>query len=56
MRKAVALSILVAVILLAVAVLAEAQQPTKIPRIGFLSALSSSSMSARTEGIPPGTA
>ena len=54
MRKAVALSILVAVILLAVAVLAEAQQPTKIPRIGFLSALSSSSMSARTEAFRQG--
>ena len=29
-------SILVAVILLAVAVIAEAQQPKKIPRIGYL--------------------
>ena len=36
MKKAAAPSILVAVILLAVAVIAEAQQPKKIPRIGFL--------------------
>ena len=35
MRKAV-LSILFVVMLLAVAVIAEAQQPTKIPRIGYL--------------------
>jgi hypothetical protein len=32
MKKAAALSILVAVILLAVAVIAEAQQPKKVPR------------------------
>ena len=36
MKKATASSILVAAMLLAVAVLAEAQQPAKIPRIGFL--------------------
>ena len=38
MRKAGVFSILVAVILLAVAVIAEAQPQAKIPRIGFLSA------------------
>jgi putative ABC transport system substrate-binding protein len=36
MRKAGVLSILFAVILLAVAVIAEAQQPKKVPRIGYL--------------------
>ncbi len=37
MRKAGVLSIVFVVVLLAVAVKAEAQQPTKIPRIGYLS-------------------
>jgi putative tryptophan/tyrosine transport system substrate-binding protein len=36
MKKAAVPSILVAVVLLAVAVVAQAQQPTKIPRIGYL--------------------
>ena len=36
MKKAVVSSILFAVVLLAVAVIAEAQQPTKVPRIGYL--------------------
>jgi hypothetical protein len=36
MRKARVLSILFVVVLLAVAVIAEAQQSGKIPRIGFL--------------------
>ena len=36
MKKAAVTSILVAVVLLAVAVIAEAQQPKKIPRIGYL--------------------
>jgi putative ABC transport system substrate-binding protein len=53
MRNAV-FSVLFVVALLAVAIIAEAQQPTKIPRIGFLSALSSSSMSARTEAFRQG--
>ena len=35
MKKAAVPSILVAVVLLAVGVIAEAQQPTKVPRIGF---------------------
>ena len=38
MKKAAALSILVAVVLHAVAVIAEAQQPKKVPRIGYLGA------------------
>ncbi len=37
MRKAEVLSILSIVILLAVAVIAQAQQPKKVPRIGYLS-------------------
>ena len=37
MKKAAVPSILVAVVLLAVAVIAEAQQPKKIPRIGYVS-------------------
>jgi putative tryptophan/tyrosine transport system substrate-binding protein len=36
MKKAAALSILVVVALLAVGVIAEAQQAKKVPRIGFL--------------------
>jgi len=38
MRKAGVLSTLLVVVLLAVAVIAEAQQPKKVPRIGYLSA------------------
>jgi len=41
MKKAAVSSILVAVVLLAVGVTAEAQQPKKVPRIGFLSVTSS---------------
>ena len=37
MKKAAVPSILVAVVLLAVGVTAEAQQPKKVPRIGYLS-------------------
>ena len=44
-------SILVAVILLAVAVIAEAQQPKKVPRIGYLSNADPASESARSEAI-----
>src|SRR5947208_14058100 len=36
-KKAGVLSILLVVVLLAVAVIAEAQQPAKIPRIGYVS-------------------
>jgi predicted small integral membrane protein len=36
MKKAAVPSILIAVVLLAVAVIAEAQQPVKVPRIGIL--------------------
>ena len=37
MKKAAVPSILVAVVLLALGVIAEAQQPKKVPRIGYLS-------------------
>ena len=54
MSKARGLSILIAVAVLAVGVIAEAQQPTKIPRIGFLSASSGSSQSVRVEAFRQG--
>jgi putative ABC transport system substrate-binding protein len=44
-------SILVAALVLALGEMAEAQQPTKAPRIGFLGATSSSPVSARTEAF-----
>jgi hypothetical protein len=50
MKKSAA-SILVAVVLLAITVIAEAQQPKKVPRIGFLSARDSTTESARAEAI-----
>src|SRR5262249_30285024 len=51
--KSAALSVLVA-LLLAFSFSAEAQQPAKIPRIGFLSATSSSTVSARLEAFHQG--
>src|SRR5262249_30180721 len=44
-------SALVAVILLAVTVIAQAQQPAKIPRIGYLSSADPATDSPRAEGI-----
>jgi putative ABC transport system substrate-binding protein len=54
MKRAAVPSILVVVVLLAVAVIADAQQPAKIPRIGFLSATSLSIISARIEALRQG--
>jgi putative ABC transport system substrate-binding protein len=54
MKKAAAPSFLAAVILLAVAAIAEAQQLTKIPRIGYLSAGSLSVGAARREAFRHG--
>jgi ABC-type uncharacterized transport system substrate-binding protein len=54
MKKATAALILVTVIPLAVAVIAEAQQPTKVPRIGFLTGGSPTQISARTEALHQG--
>src|SRR5262245_10281187 len=51
MKKAGWASALVAVILLAVAVIVEAQQPAKIPRIGYLSITDAATDSPRAEGI-----
>ena len=52
MKKAAVPSILVAVVLLTVVVIAEAQQPKKLPRIGYLSGTSVSS--ARVEAFKHG--
>src|SRR5215471_21122441 len=54
MKRAVVRSIVVAVILLAMAIFAEAQQAKKVPRIGFLSATSPSTISARIEAFRQG--
>jgi ABC-type uncharacterized transport system substrate-binding protein len=54
MKRAAVPSILVAVVLLAVGVTAEAQQPKKVPRIGFLSGFSSSSDRKRVEAFLQG--
>jgi hypothetical protein len=54
MKKTAALSILVVAVLLSVAVIAVAQQPAKIPRIGYL--VGSFVSSARYEAFPAGTA
>ena len=51
MKKAVAPSILVAVILLAVAVLVEAQQPKKVPRIAFLGGEHTTRIAAFRQGL-----
>jgi hypothetical protein len=51
MKKAAVPSILVAVVLLALGVIAEAQQPKKVFRIGYLSALDPALESARAEAI-----
>jgi putative ABC transport system substrate-binding protein len=51
MKKVSWSSILVAAMLLAVAVVAEAQQPTKVPLIGYLSNTDPVGESARSEGI-----
>ena len=51
MKKAGLSSILVAVVMLAVAVIALAQQPKKVPRIGYLSNRDPASESARSEAI-----
>jgi putative tryptophan/tyrosine transport system substrate-binding protein len=51
MKKAAALSILVAVILLAGAILAEAQQPKKVFRIGYLSTTDPAAETIRSEPL-----
>ena len=54
MRKAAVLSILFVVVLLAVAVIAEAQQSTKIPRIGFLAAATPATAADLVEAFKQG--
>jgi putative tryptophan/tyrosine transport system substrate-binding protein len=54
MKRATVLSILVAVVMLAFAVIAEAQQPKKTPRIGYLSLGSVSSSLPRREAFREG--
>ena len=49
MKRAAVPSILVAVVLLAVAVIAEAQQPKKVPLIGYLSSFDPATDSTRAE-------
>jgi putative ABC transport system substrate-binding protein len=51
MKKAAVPSILVAVVLLVLGVTAEAQQPKKVPRIGYLSAFDAATDSTRAEAI-----
>jgi putative tryptophan/tyrosine transport system substrate-binding protein len=51
MKRAAVPSILVAVVLLALCVSAEAQQPKKVPRIGYLSGFDRATESTRSEGI-----
>ena len=51
MKRAAVPSILVAVVLLALGVRAEAQQPKKVPRIGYLSPSDPGSESTRSEAI-----
>jgi putative tryptophan/tyrosine transport system substrate-binding protein len=51
MKRAAVPSILVVVVLLALGVIAEAQQAKKVPRIGYLSSLDPARESARAEAI-----
>jgi putative ABC transport system substrate-binding protein len=51
MKKARLSSILIAILVLAVAVMAEAQQPKKIPLIGYLSSGTAASEAARSQAI-----
>lgn len=54
MRKAGVLSVLFVAVLLAVADIAEAQQPKKVPRIGYLSPASTSGSEASLEAFRQG--
>jgi ABC-type uncharacterized transport system substrate-binding protein len=54
MKRAAARSTLVAMILLTVSVIADAQQPKKVPRIGFLIGSSPAAIAARIEAFRQG--
>src|SRR5215472_7617982 len=51
MKRAAVRFIVVAVMLLTMPIIAEAQQPKKVPRIGFLGAASASVLANRLEGF-----
>jgi putative tryptophan/tyrosine transport system substrate-binding protein len=51
MKKASVPSILVAVVLLALGMAVEAQQPKKVPRIGYLSSFDPATDSTRSEAV-----
>src|SRR5688572_5461293 len=51
MKKVAVPSILIAAILLAVAAIAEAQQPKKVPRIGYLTSVDSAPSKAFLQGL-----
>jgi putative tryptophan/tyrosine transport system substrate-binding protein len=54
MKRAAVPSILIAVVLLALGVIAQAQQPKKVPRIGFMIGTSPSIIPDRIEGFRQG--
>jgi putative tryptophan/tyrosine transport system substrate-binding protein len=54
MKKAEGLQILVALMLLVGAIMANAQQPTKLPRLGYLAAVSRPAIAARQEAFQQG--
>src|SRR6266481_1215499 len=54
MKRAAVPPILVAVVLLVLGVIAHAQQPKKVPRIGFLTTLSPSTISDRIDAFRQG--
>jgi putative tryptophan/tyrosine transport system substrate-binding protein len=54
MKRAAVLSILVAVVLLALGVTVDAQQPKKVPRIGFLGGTTAPSVAARLDAFRQG--
>ena len=54
MKRAAVSSILVVVVLLNVAVITEAQQPKKVPRIGYLASADAATESTRTEAFRHG--
>ena len=54
MKEAGVSSIVVAAVMLTVAMVANAQQPTKVPRIGYLGGVSPSANSGRIEAFRRG--
>ena len=54
MKKATALSILIAIVVLAFGLIAEAQQPKKVPRIGYLSGSPPSAIAEHNEAFRQG--